>query len=233
MSEVMTIFTNRLYAEWLPDFCNAPHRNYPSDGFKEDSISNLSEFDAHWFLKAINAGLVAESNGFFTAPLSKAKEQIFWQGSKSETPRPITLWVEPIITIGALARLNMQFGWPIERLGMQSKTWAFDLVGYGNTSDQEQMVCEVKKDPKEISTLIGFMNLHCVKAPMEKEPVDSKERNAYRKVQGVRRTWPSLFWALGPRGEGAVFSVRRDEKLQLFYLDCAQESALNYNQSHA
>jgi len=233
MTDVMTLFTSRLYAEWLPNFCNAPHRNYSVDSFKEKSISSLSEFDAHWFLKAIDAGLVTETEGFFTAPLSKAKEQIFWQGIKSKKPRPITLWVEPIITIGALARLNIEFGWPIEKLGMQSKTWAFDLVGYGSTSDDEQMVCEVKKDSKEIDALLKFMNFHSPKDPMRQEPINSKERNAYRKVQGVRRTWPALFWALGPNGKGKVFSIRRNQKSQRFYLDDVQDSFLNHNQNHA
>lgn len=228
MSDLISIFTNRIYNDWLPEFCNAPHRNYSIDGFKADSIAKLSEFDATWFLKAIEIGLVAELNGCFTAPQSKAKEQIFWEGRKVIKPRPITLWIEPIITIGALARLYEEFEWPVDNLGAQSKTWAFDLVCYDNTISNEYIVCEVKKHPKEIMDLLKFMNIYCSKDPEIQEPTNSKERNAYRKVQGIRRTWPSIFWALGPKNESHVFHIRRDGKTQRFYLDIADESALIY-----
>lgn len=228
MSDPISTFTTRLYTDWLPSFCSAPHRNYSTAGFKDNSIKKLSEFDARWFLNAVDSGLVTELDGFFTAPKSKAKEQIFWTGRKVKIPRPITLWIEPIITIGALARLNKKFGWPCENLGTQSQKWAFDLVCYGNTSDDEHIVCEVKKHPKEIIVLLEFMNFHCARDPMDYEPTNAKERNAYRKVQGVRRSWPSVFWALGPRGEGQVFRISRDGVSQRFSLEHDQQSALNY-----
>jgi hypothetical protein len=40
----------------------------------------------------------------------------------------MTLWVEPIITIGALSRLHFEFGWPAAMLGMQTDDYAFDFV---------------------------------------------------------------------------------------------------------
>jgi hypothetical protein len=43
------------------------------------------------------------------------------------------VWIEPVVTIAAMARLHFEFGWPISCLGMQSKTWAFDLMGYKPT----------------------------------------------------------------------------------------------------
>ncbi|MFT5725926.1 MAG: hypothetical protein ACI8PB_000042 [Desulforhopalus sp.] len=231
ISHILDTFTDRLNKEWLPNFCHAPHRNYSTDGFKEQSISKLNDYDAYWFLKAIDSGLVTEVDGFFTAPLSKAKEQIFWTGSKKENPRPLTLWVEPIITIGAVARLNMEFDWPIGKLGTQSKTWAFDLVGYGKTSTEEQLVCEVKKATKEIEELMHFMRMYCNTPHLSSEPKNSKERNAYRKVQGIRRSWPLLFWALGPKGEGEVYNICRVGNSQCFDLNLIEESSLKYKSS--
>lgn len=228
MSDPMSIFTQRLYTDWLPSFCNATHRNYSLQGFKDTSITNLNEFDAGWFIKAVDSCLVSESNGFFSAPQSKAKEQIFWEGRKAINPRPITLWIEPIITIGALARLNEEFKWPTENLGAQSKTWAFDLVCYDHTYRNEHIVCEVKKNTQEIIDLLYFMLLHCLKNPLNTEPANPKERNAYRKIQGIRRTWPSIFWAVGPRGESHVFHIRRDGHSQRFYLDQVNENSLIY-----
>ncbi|MDP3847197.1 MAG: hypothetical protein Q8R10_12325 [Pseudomonas sp.] len=228
MPELLAGFTRRLHGEWLPSFCDAPHRNYTSAGFRDESIHKLTEFDAHWFMQAVDARLVSQSDGFFLAPRSKAKEQIFWQGAKAQSPRPITLWLEPVITIGALARLSQQFGWPAANLGAQSKTWEFDLVCYGASSDVELICCEVKKHSKEIAQLLHYMHLHCALAPHAEEPSDPKERNAYRKVQGIRVSWPRYFWALGPGGEGQVFRVQREQETQKFSLIPIAEDSLMY-----
>ena len=83
MTDVIATFTDRLYGEWLPEFCYSPHRNHSVEGFKDQSISKLSAFDAYWFLCAVDSGMVESKNGFLTAPLSKAKEQIFWTGRKT------------------------------------------------------------------------------------------------------------------------------------------------------
>lgn len=213
--------------EWLPSFCNAPHRNYSVAGFRQESICKLSEFDAYWFLVAVDSKLVFESDGFFVSPQSKAKEQIFWDWGKGKNPRPLNLWLEPIITIGAVARLAKEFGWPIEQLGMQSKTWAFDLVCYDKRGE-EYVVCEVKKTSKEIASLLAVMSSYCVQQPLAQAPANGKERNAYRKVQGVRRSWPRVFWALGPGDAGSAFTVRRDNDPDRFWLNDVGKSALMY-----
>lgn len=179
-------------------------------------------------MRAVDGGLVSESEGFFFAPRGAAKEQIFWQGERKSTPRPITLWVEPIITIGALARLNAEYGWPVENLGAQSKTWAFDLVCYQKASDRKLVACEVKKESKEIEKLLAFMNAQCGRPPLDPEPKNSAERNAYRKVQGIRRAWPKLFWALGPGGKGLVFRIHRENDSEHFRLDSTSEESLRY-----
>jgi len=153
-------FHEELIEHWLPNFCYAPHRNYSTKGFVDSSINKLTEHDAYWFLKAIDLDLVSQKDGFFIAPLSKAKEQIFWEGSKSKEPRPITLWIEPVITIGALAKLHTIYNWPIAKLGAQSKTWAFDLVGYGDNSEHEILACEVKKSTREIDSLLELMYIY-------------------------------------------------------------------------
>lgn len=226
MSPVLETFRRRLHNEWLPAFCGAPHRNYSSTGFKEASAAKLTEHDAHWFMRAVDVGLVVQADGFFIAPQSRAKEQIFWDGRKEEDPRSITLWLEPIITIGAVAFLNQQYGWPARCLGAQSKTWAFDLVGYGSTPNEEILACEVKKTWREVETLLLFMGKHAAQQPSEDGP--TKERNAYRKVRGIRVSWPKIFWALGPGGAGRVFRIRRDADSQLFQLEPTGEEALRH-----
>ena len=226
MATPLSEFTTRLYETWLPSFCDAEHRQFDSQGFKPESLSKLSEYDAEWFLRAVDLGLVKESDGYFSAPMSKAKEQIFWEGHKSKIPRNITLWVEPVITVGAIARLNEQFGWPIERLGMQSSTWAFDLVGFGEDLKSEIIVCEVKKQPSEIRDLLRYMHLFCSVEPRKEEPTNGKEKNAYRKVQGIRNSWPQIFWALGPGNHSFVFKIERDPESATFALHEVTDGAL-------
>lgn len=179
-------------------------------------------------MRALDDGLVVESDGDFVAPRSAAKEMIFWEGSKKENPRPITLWIEPIITIGALARLSDEFGWPASHLGAQSKTWEFDLVCYRGTSEKEYIVCEVKKASKEIEKLLHFMQYYSVKEAEAIEPENATERNAYRKVQGIRKTWPILFWALGPNNDSYVFKIIRNDGSEIFSLLPVPEDALKH-----
>ena len=63
-------------------------------------------------------------------PQSKTHEVIFWEHSTLITPRPITLWLEPVITIAAVARLHLDYGWPVDCLGMQSEDSAFDVMAF-------------------------------------------------------------------------------------------------------
>ncbi len=223
-------FTTRLLDDWLPAFCNARSSEFAPEGFVRASLAKLAAFDARWFLRAIDAGLVvAHADGSFTAPQSKAKEWIFWSGLKSISPRPFTLALEPVITIGALARLHDVHGWPRRCLGMQAAyPWPFDLIGYADGSDQELLVCEVKKDDRQLSALVSLMKDYARIEPLPAEPTDSVKRNAYRKIAGVRRTWPPVLWAVGPSGSQHVFGIRRNGASALFDLVPVRPESLNY-----
>jgi hypothetical protein len=203
-------FKCRLPQEWLIPFCKA--RGYSHEGFDGRTLGKVSPVDATDFMQAIDSGLVHHRDGTFLAAQSKAKEQIFWEGAKGTTPRRITLWLEPIITIAGLLRLRRDHLWPASRLGLQSKTWAFDLVGYAaQDSSTEHLVCEVKKAKKEIDTLLQLMHKHlATPAEMEKE-FKAAERNAFRKVLALRSSDSKVFWALGPDDYEFVFDVIRNQ----------------------
>jgi len=95
-------------------------------------------------------------------------------------------------------------------------------------SDKEVITCEVKKYGKEIEKLLHFMRIYCVQHPLDSEPENAVERNAYRKVQGIRKSWPKLFWALGPSGNGQVFLVHRETGSEIFHLDLVSDEYLKY-----
>ncbi len=200
-------FKRRLQKEWLVPFCVA--RGYTHAGFDGKAIDNLAAIDAADFMQAIDDGLISHKDGIFSAAQSKAKEQIFWQGARDSVPRKVTLWLEPIITMAGLMRLQRDFQWPTKQLGLQSKTWAFDLVAYGVDSSSESLVCEVKKAAHEVDVLLKFMEQR-LNTPAEAPSVfKGAERNALKKVLALRASTATVFWALGPNGYGYVFNVIR------------------------
>lgn len=201
-------FESRLFTEWLEPFCTA--RGFTSEGFVRSSLDKLCSHDAQDFMYALDHGLVTHKQGTFYTVLSKAKEQIFWEGAKDSQPRSITLWLEPIITIAGLARLHRDFGWAASRIGLQSSTWAFDLVGYREDLRNELLVCEVKKTTSEVEKLIGFMLKHANAEASVESTLKGAELNAFRKALALRQSTSTVFWALGPNRYSRVFQVRRD-----------------------
>lgn len=200
------VFNERLLADWLPAFCSK--RGFSVGGFVADSLGRLSECDAADFIEALDTGLVTYSKGTFLAPMSKVKEQIFWEGAKAISPRPISLWLEPVITIAVLCRLQRDHHWPAALLGLQSADWAFDLVAYdANNPTIERLVCEVKKTEAEVDALIDHMQ-HYLQAPEDILPgLKPAERNAFKKVIGLRKTAATTFWAAGPGKHLRTFTI--------------------------
>jgi len=208
MSDALTDYNRRLYDEWLPAFCFDERRNYSIEGFRESSVT-VSEFDAANFIDAINNGLVYDTGGGrYRCAQSKAQEQLFWTGSKDVTPRPLSLWLEPIITIATVARLHFDYGWSEQCLGMQSKDWAFDFAAFLHDGDENEYIAgEVKKTPREIDTLLNdlfeFSSHKVIDCPSDKAHVV----NSFRKWKALLERKPPLFWAVGPGDYTKVFSL--------------------------
>jgi hypothetical protein len=125
----LELFNHRVTSEWLPAFCKDKKRNYDFAGFVAKP-NELSDQDSKEFMRAMDEKIVSvDSGGRFTMPQSKATEVNFWEHDRSISPRPISLWIEPVVTISANARLH--FGWPLASLGMQpdsvKTTGEFDI----------------------------------------------------------------------------------------------------------
>jgi hypothetical protein len=200
-------FWRRLREEWLPAYCNDPKRRYAIEGFDAGS-KTVSEQDARDFLRAIDQKVVSvDSGGRFRMPQSKTHEVLFWEHSTLISPRPITLWLEPIITIAAVSRLHLDFGWPIDCLGMQSADSAFDLTSFKPPDfENEYIAGEVKDSAKQLDRLLAHMNQCCAEGDSECSAPKTR-KNAHRKVVGLKRCRAPIFWAIGPGGDGRVFEV--------------------------
>ena len=199
-------FEDRVLSHLLPEFCNDPSRGWGPDGFRGD-WGRISDKDAEDFLRGLDSGLVEHvGRGLYRAPRSSASEQFFWTGPRNVEPRPITLWVEPFITVAVLARLHLDLGWPKHLIGTQSKDWAFDVIAYKeNNSDSEHIACEVKKSAAELEQLVALM-IDLGRNPNADEGRGPK-LNAYQKVRGLRARRAPLFWAVGPNTESIAFRV--------------------------
>jgi hypothetical protein len=191
----------------LPSFCEP--RGFDPRGFKS-RVVKLSDRDCSDFLRAWEGGLLTDlGDGKYRTGLSGANEQFFWEGLKSVQPRPITLWLEPVITVAAMARLYFDHDWPLDRLGLQSKDYAFDVVAYEPSGDRECIAGEVKKSVKEVNQLVELMQ-HFGAEPTAPLPDSGKERNAFKKIVALRDRQPSVFWAVGPDRHEFIYLLEYD-----------------------
>ena len=198
-------FRNRIVDVLLPEFCGDSKRRYDPVGFKCD-FSAIKEIDAINFIRGMDAGLLKLVGRMYFASQSRAGEQFFWEGQRSIVPRPITLWLEPIICVATLSVLHFEHQWPKQALGTQSSDWAFDVTAYvDNNVENEYIACEVKKTIKEIDRLIVLMRKFGL-SPLCKAK-NRIEENAYKKVAALRSRRASIFWAVGPGGYGAVMRM--------------------------
>jgi hypothetical protein len=205
--DVQQEFWHRLRAEWLPAYCNDSGRCYAAEGFRADA-KQVTDADARDFLRALDLKVVSvDGGGRFRMPQSKTHEVIFWEHSTLITPRPITLWLEPIVTIAAIARLHLDYGWPKECLGMQSQDSAFDLMAFKPPDfENEHIAGEVKDSARQLYRLLEHMNQCCAEGDSECSAPKIR-KNAHRKVAGLKRCRAPIFWALGPGGDSRVFQV--------------------------
>ena len=200
---------NKILNELLPTYCIDQKRNYAIEGFKMESL-NLTNEDASHFFRAFEHSVVTDSGGGrYIMPKSKTFEMIFWEGSKLKSPRNITLWIEPIITIGAIGRLHLDLDWPKELLGMQSKDGAFDLVAYSSIeSDDFYIAGEVKKTSKELHDLIHNLFNFDVATHYDYLKMDRKLVNSHKKWLSLKQSRAPYFWAIGPGDETNMFKVK-------------------------
>lgn len=192
-----------------------------------EPVDKVSEADAPDFMDALESGLVTHQAGVFRAACSRANEYLFWEGAAEVSPRRLTLWLEPVITIAGLWRMQNQFGWPPERLGAQSASYAFDFVGYQADQRTELVSCEAKPTRKAVDLLIAHMHKHAATPKEALKVCRSTEVNALKKVIALRESSSHTFWVLGPDGYGHVFAVSRSGAGEVV-LTPANDSALNF-----
>jgi hypothetical protein len=221
-------FKDRVVRDLLPQFCNDPSRGWGCEGFKEN-WKNVTEKDAADFLLALDAGLIEHrGRGLYRAPKSHASEQFFSSGKTSTLPRPVTLWIEPIITVAVLARLHFRWGWPKELIGTQSQRWEFDVTAYrASDPSNEYVACEVKKTVAEQDELVELMQRFATDREAGAALKSLTEKNAFRKLKGLQARHAPIFWAVGPNDVNRVFRMSYTDGGAVIFKS-ASDDALTY-----
>ena len=194
-------FEERMRGEWLTAYCSDPGRRYDPTGFDPSSL-RVSDDDARDCARAIDDGIVRDlGGGRYRAARSSGYEVLFWEGHKKKSPRRITAWLEPVITLAALARLHFRHGWPKECLGAQSTDWAFDVIGYRAPGDEQPILLgEIKKSSKEVRVLRDdLLALTGGGLPA------TRSKNSVKKWSALLATRPELLWLVGPGDEQYIY----------------------------
>lgn len=191
----------------IPNFCSKANNSFIPSDIKETSVK-VAEIDKVDFARAWNAGLIKYVGAGSYRAIKGGNEGFFSSGPKAVTPRTFSLSVEPIITIGVLARLHFDFEWPAHLIGAQSVDWAFDAITQiSDDSNDEYIACEVKKTRREIDTLLKLMHHYATLTELDIQTLKDTEKNAYKKVIALRKRRAPIFWAVGPDRYEMVFSV--------------------------
>ena len=196
-------FKRRLTSSWLRAYCHDHGRQYAEAGFRSDSI-DIAEIDGIDCLDAINKGTVFDvGGGRYRAAMSTATEPLFWEGSRSEVPRPITLWREPVITFAAVGRLARDFSWPKHLLGTQPSGWAFDLAAHSpHDPSRYRILGEVKKSAFEFWRLASELQ----QLALTPRTVKVSE-NTRKKWLAIAELKPRIVWLVGPARLELVLEV--------------------------
>ena len=145
MNTRLSEFENVLESILIPAWVNESDRDMKASSYRGSNIP-LSEYDAAEFMRAWKAGMLSHhERGRFQFRQNGSIEQFFWSGRKDVSPRPFSLWLEPVIQVGALARLHIDHGWPEDLIGTQSFDGAFDVIAFRSERNQEVIAGEVKK----------------------------------------------------------------------------------------
>lgn len=229
MDKAFARFNELLETTLIPQYCTHPTMGMKPQGFK-NNIAKLSSADIKLFMQAWDIGFIQYArNGSYSLGKANATEKFFWEGRKGSEIRSFSLWLEPIITAGVLARMHINLGWPINLIGAQSKRdWAFDAVAYKDTNDQNGYVlCEVKKTTREADQLAAYMKEYIAAPPVVEDSLRGARLNAYRKVKALRVRRSAFLWLAGPDKYGLVYEVNYNGSL--ISLESVSFDAMSYS----
>ncbi len=227
MTDAQQEFARRVKDEWLPAFCADPKRRYDPTVF-DPTAKVITDADARDFMRAIDSGIAFfDSRQRCGMRRGRASDAIFTEGKKATTRRPVSLWVETVLTVAAGARLHFTHGWPADSLGMQPHAdFALDLAAF-TTSDSvnQQIAAEIKPTLEELTTLSINLRRCCAgdhdDSCLEKHRA---RRNAHNKWRALRARQPPVLWLVSPAPHSEIYRLayRADGVIEVEPADVSQ-----------
>jgi hypothetical protein len=209
-STYLDVLRARIRDDWLPQYLL--DEGYEGGGYLGGE-EHLEEIDAQWFLRAIDEQIVTLlPKARLSLPASSVLAMIFWEHSRTTSPRPVSLHREGILSAGMAARLNLEYGWPIAQMGFEyppergDGRRAFDL-GALDPFGSLALAGEAKKAQHELKRVLSVMQECGSSGPHEHDPEDKARINGHRKWQGLIRCRPSVFFTFGPGEDWSIFRV--------------------------
>jgi hypothetical protein len=191
---------DRVLDQYVPAWCASPSRPARLDplAFDHPDWSFLTPGLAHWFLIAVDQGVVeVTSNGDFIRG-SSFSEGLFEHGPKARSPRPMKLRRESFFEIAAVGMLAARYGWPAELLRFQSPKWAFDLLAYLDDAHRQVAIAgEAKRLQREAVALSASLKV-CGGRGDHLEDDCTERSNHHKKYAELRELRPRLVWIVGP-----------------------------------
>lgn len=208
-SDALREVRERVHARYFPAWSAVK----PSE-LADPDWSFLTEGVAHWFLVALDEGVIDVVSGLPTLPDGRHTWLFERAGSRA------ALYREGFLEVAAAGLLALRFGWRPELLTFQSPArggrglWAFDLLAYADQGRSTvQIAGEAKWRQREAERLIRVLET-CGRRGEHVE-TDCRELNAHRKYVGLLELAPRLLWIICPAAfapsTGFVFAVHAVE----------------------
>jgi hypothetical protein len=196
---------DRVLRQYLPAWCASPHpQPLNPEAFIPPDWSFLTPGLAHWFLIAIDEGVVEVSDGAFGRGPSWSEGIFEHAGRKGDSPRPMKLRRESFFEIAAVGMLSVRYGWPAERLVFQPKGLALDFLAYADDLASEVAIAGEAKQLQRDATEL-FVSLQVCGARGRHDEADCSEpRNHHRKYRGLLQFRPRILWIVGPEAFAAA-----------------------------
>lgn len=168
------------------------------------NLDKLADIDVQNFFRSIEVGGIRDcGDGHLALARDGCRLRMFDHGLKGGARQTAKVSVEPILSIGVVARLVEMFGWPAQAIGTQMDKGAFDLSIYAGSSTVPAVQCEIKVRASEVDAMADYF-LSVLNAG---KPLEERHKNWNRKLNSIAVQPPKLVWLLAPGQHERVFRL--------------------------
>jgi hypothetical protein len=167
------------------------------------NLHKLADVDVRNFFRSIKVGGIRDcEDGYLALARPGCRLRMFDHGLRG-AKQTAKVSVEPILSIGVVARLVETFGWPAQAIGTQMDKGAFDLSIYSGFSSVPAVQCEIKVRATEVDAMAAYF----LSVLNSAKPPEERHKNWNRKLGSIVAQPPKLVWLLAPGQYERVFRV--------------------------